>query len=215
MTWRSLPSPGSAGLRSPGSAVLWSAPIPCRPSRHTSFPSRDGYHPSRLSSVSGQVRRRLGGREAFLYGPSPAASSSEMETTGRPKFLGNPDVPTPCSQTPATRPGHTAGRHGSTRIVRRELSTRGNFGAQSHGIGTSCLRFAVRLTPPHARLASGCRPSSTRRDWLPVGFLRKVSVMLLTSLSPFPSFLAQTMSPFSSSPLLSTQTATFRSIISF
>ncbi len=119
-----------------------------------------------------------------------------METAGRPKFLGNPDVPTPCSQTPArpTRPGHTAGRHGSTRIVRRELSTRGNFGAQSHGIGTSCLRFAVRLTPPHARLASGCRPSSTRRDWLPVGFLRKVSVMLLTSLSPFPSFLAQMMS---------------------
>ncbi len=119
-------------------------------------------------------------------------------TTGRPNFLGNPYVPTPCSQTPArpTRPGHTAGRHGSTRIVRRGLSTRGNFGAQSHGISTSCLRFAVRLTPPHARLASGCLPGSTRRDWLPAGFLRKVSVMLLTSLSPFPSFLAQTISPF-------------------
>ena len=87
------------------------------------------------------------------------------------------------------------GRHGPTRILLRGLSTRGNFGARSHGISTRCLRFVVRLTPPHARLASGCGPGSTRRDWLPAGFLRKVSVMLLTSLPPFPSFLAQRMAP--------------------
>ena len=43
----------------------------------------------------------------------------------------------------------------------------------------------------HARLASGCWPSSTGRDWLPAGFLRKVSEMYPTSLPPFPSFLAQ------------------------
>jgi hypothetical protein len=40
------------------------------------------------------------------------------------------------------------------------------FEAQSHGIGTRCLRFAVRVTPPHARLASGCWPSSAGRDSL-------------------------------------------------
>ena len=88
-----------------------------------------------------------------------------------------------------------ASRHGPTRMLLRGLSTRGNFGARSHGISTRCLRFAVRITPPHARLASGCGPGSTRRDWLPAGFLRKVSVMLLTSLPPFPSFLAQSMTP--------------------
>jgi hypothetical protein len=108
----------------------------------------------------------------------------ETETAGRPKFLENPDVPAPCSQTPArpALPSHTADRHGPTRTVRRRLSTKGTFGAQSHGIGTRCLRFAVRLTPPHARLASGCSPGSTRRDWLPAGFRRKVSE--LESLSP-------------------------------
>src|ERR1700682_800066 len=37
---------------------------------------------------------------------------------------------------------------------------------------------------------------STRRDWLPAGFRRKVSVMFLTSLPPSPSFLAQAASPF-------------------
>jgi hypothetical protein len=89
-----------------------------------------------------------------------------------------------------------ASRHGPTHSVPRGLSTRGNFGAPSHGISTRCLRFAVRISPPHARLASGCGPSSTRRDWLPAGFLRKVSEMFLTSLPPFPSFLAQTLTPY-------------------
>ena len=108
------------------------------------------------------------------------------------------------------------GGHGPTHIVPRGLSTRGYFGAQSHGIGTRCLRFAVRLTPPHARLASGCGPRSTRRDWIPAGFQRKVSEMLLTSLPPSPSFLAQTMTPFLplffpfSSPLNSTTDPFFR-----
>jgi hypothetical protein len=40
------------------------------------------------------------------------------------------------------------------------------FGAREHGIKTRCLRFAVRVTPPHARLASGCWPSSAGRDSL-------------------------------------------------
>jgi hypothetical protein len=107
-------------------------------------------------------------------------------------------VPMPCSQTPARLACQvaTAGQHGPTCRVRRGLSTRGNFGAQSHGLSTGCLRFAVRLAPPHARLASGCPPSSTRRDWLPAGFRRKVSVMLRTSRPPFPSFVAQTLSPY-------------------
>jgi hypothetical protein len=78
----------------------------------------------------------------------------------------------------------TAPAHSTTKAP-----TRGNFGAQSHGFGTRCPRFAVRLSPPHAGRASGCWPGSSGRDWLPAGFLRKVSEMQPTSLPPFPSFL--------------------------
>src|SRR3954452_24467792 len=54
---------------------------------------------------------------------------------------------------------------------RRRLPRVPVFGARSHGIGTGCLRFAVRVSPPHARLASGCWPSSTGRD----SFTRRVA----------------------------------------
>ena len=37
----------------------------------------------------------------FGSGTSQRPVNEEMETTGRPKFLGNPVVPAPCSQTPA------------------------------------------------------------------------------------------------------------------
>src|SRR6516162_1453332 len=64
------------------------------------------------------------------------------------------------------------------------------------GVDAGCLRFAVRLTPPHARLASGCWPSSAGWDWLPTRLQRKVSEVVITSHPPFPSFsLAQAGSP--------------------
>ena len=56
------------------------------------------------------------------------------------------------------------------------------------GVGAGCLRFAVRLTPPHARLAYGCWPSSTGWDCLPTGLQRKVSELIVTSRPPIPSF---------------------------
>src|SRR6516162_4916469 len=56
------------------------------------------------------------------------------------------------------------------------------------GVDAGCLRFAVRLTPPHARLASGCWLSSTGWDWLPTRLHRKVSEVVVTSHPPFPSF---------------------------
>jgi hypothetical protein len=169
-----------------------------RPSHRASFPSLgDTRRCARRFAPCGPGRTTAGLGFAIR---SPTPEYDAWRRSGPPKFLENPYVPTPCSQTPARptlpRQGQIAAdRHGPTHSVPRGLSTRGNFGARSHGIGTRCLRFAVRLTPPHARLASGCGPSSTRRDWLPAGFLRKVSVMQLTSLPPFPSFLAQTLTP--------------------
>jgi hypothetical protein len=50
-----------------------------------------------------------------------------------------------------------------------------------------------RLPGQDARLASRCWPDFTERDWLPAGFVRKVSAMLPTSASSFPRLcLAQT-----------------------
>jgi len=72
-----------------------------------------------------------------------------------------------------------------------------DFGARSHGIGTRCLRFAVEVSLPHARLASGCWPSSAGRDSLTrrvamKGFRVRVSFSFLelawrydTELSPW------------------------------
>ena len=128
---------------------------------------------------------------------APGRTFIEKETVRSPKFMENPIVPAPCSWTPA-RPTYqvtTVGRRGPTYIQPRRLSTSRNFGARSHGIGTRCLRFAVRLTPPHARLASGCLPGSTRRDWLPAGFLRKVSVMFHIAF-PFPTLLGAVNVPW-------------------
>ena len=57
-----------------------------------------------------------------------------------------------------------------------------DFGARSHGLHAGCLRFIGPVTRIDARLASGCGPGSTRWDWLPTGFRRKVSDLLLLHL---------------------------------
>ena len=67
------------------------------------------------------------------------------------------------------------------------------------GLNRTALDLAVyasqgRLPPHHARLASGCWPGSTGRDWLPAGFQRKVSSF---GYPPFPSFLARCLFVFS------------------
>src|SRR5262249_44360471 len=72
-----------------------------------------------------------------------------METTGPPKFLGNPGVPTPWSPTPAgpILSGLATDRHGPRYAKDEGYPPCVVFGAQSHGLGTRCLRFAPRGTP--------------------------------------------------------------------
>lgn len=50
-----------------------------------------------------------------------------------------------------------------------------SFEARSRGHRARCLRFAVRVTPPHARLATGWWPTFAVRDSHPLGSLQKVS----------------------------------------
>jgi hypothetical protein len=114
------------------------------------------------------VRSRRPGRTAGGLGvgdPVPGPDVS-VETAGSPRFPGTPRVPWPCSSTPAGpgMPGPCGVPARPPPVTTAEAPARRYFEAQSHGLGTGCLRFAVGVTSPHARLASGCLPSSAGRD---------------------------------------------------
>ena len=97
---------------------------------------------------------------------------------GSPKFPGNPHDHSPCSSTPAgpsTRYG-TKGqrtRHGPRTKAQRGLPTVANFGAQSHGFWSRCLRLEVEVTRHRARLASGCWSQLCRTGFDPQGFYER------------------------------------------
>ena len=83
---------------------------------------------------------------------------SVVETTGSPRFLG-----CPCQRALLSDPGRaSAPRHSrclgaaDIRKTTPALDDRTNFGAQSHGSLTRCLRFAAGSLQTRARLASGC-----------------------------------------------------------
>jgi hypothetical protein len=121
---------------------------------------------------SDQARRRLGARGFRVWQPRTEPVSKDVETVGRPKFLGNPAVPMPCSLTPAgPQPsslddGSAWPSHASRRRLPREVIS---------GLNRTALALAVYASPgglpaQDARRASGCWPSSTGWDWLPTGF---------------------------------------------
>ena len=101
-----------------------------------------------------------------------------MELSGSPMFPGNPHDHSPCSSTPAgpgTRYG-TRGqrtRHGPRTKAQRGLPTIANFGAQSHGFWSRCLRLEVEVTRHRARLASGCWSQLCRTGFDPQGFYER------------------------------------------
>ena len=101
-----------------------------------------------------------------------------MELSGSPMFPGNPHDHSPCSSTPAgpsTRYG-TKGqrtRHGPRTKAQRGLPTVANFGAQSHGFWSRCLRLEVEVTRHRARLASGCWSQLCRAGFDPQGFYER------------------------------------------
>jgi hypothetical protein len=60
-----------------------------------------------------------------------------------------------------------------------------NFGAQSRGFGTCCLRFKSDVATTHAKLASGWLARLYREGGKPSGSLQKVS----DHSSSFPGFI--------------------------
>jgi hypothetical protein len=102
----------------------------------------------------------------------PFCAYAEFSDPGRTDASGPYDAP--------TWPPHP---------LRRRLAAR----TLISGLNRTASTLAVYASPgglpaQDARLASGCWPSSTRRDWIPAGFQRKVFKLLPASRPPFPSF---------------------------
>ena len=93
-------------------------------------------------------------------------------------FPGNPHDHSPCSSTPAG-PSTRVWDQGSTYSTRppHQSTTRAphvaNFGAQSHGFWSRCLRLEVEVTRHRARLASGCWSQLCRTGFDPQGFYER------------------------------------------
>jgi hypothetical protein len=67
-------------------------------------------------------------------------------------------------------PGHAAHRHGPRYVHGEGNLPQLPFGAQSHGLGTRCLRFVGWIAPPPRKTRFPLLANSTGRDWLPAGF---------------------------------------------
>src|SRR5215471_11785528 len=128
------------------------------------------------------------GLELWVW--QPHARNCGKATTGPLRFLGNPPVHMPCSSTPAgptrqdIRRSRRDPRIGNDEGSREFTVFRGSIARPVHSLST--LRPGDCSTRTPDSLLAAVR--STGRDWLPAGFQRKVSELLLTSLPPFPSF---------------------------
>ena len=157
---RLLPSTGSRRVSSPASSVVRGVPTACRPSRRTSLSFVWRYRSLRSRFAPVLAKRRQLQARGFVYPAIPHAGQ-RAETAEPPRFLGNPSVHMPCSSTPVgpSRQAISALRCCLPPLLRRQLPRQTPCGAQSHGLHTRCLRFVTRVTPGHARLASGCWPA--------------------------------------------------------
>jgi hypothetical protein len=137
--------------------------LPPFPRRFVAFASR--YRRCALGSLPPMQGAASAGRGLFTGLPKTGSST---EATGAPRFLEDPIVYMPCSQTPAgpRRSATTALRCCLPPYARRRLPRQLYFVAQSHGLHTRCLRFAGWITPPprktRFRLAGLPFPGGTR-----------------------------------------------------
>ena len=142
-------------------------------------PSARGYRRAPMGSLRSGPRcapRRPG----ELPSASPTWPLPSTETTGPPRFLGNPFVHVPRSSTPVGRERSTDYRvpDAAFRITKGVgPTTRYAFGALSRSPRTRCLRFARRVTPDghktRFRLPSRLGRTGLATRWVPLrGFIR-------------------------------------------
>jgi hypothetical protein len=134
------------------------------------------------TKAQGRQARRIG------LGSSAGRLVRTVEASRPPRFLENPGAGTLGSRTPAgpNAPGHYSASARPPLVSTTWAPTRKISRLNRQALPARCLRFVDGVAPAHARLASGCWPSSTGRDWLPAGFQRKVSGLLLTFHPPLP-----------------------------
>src|SRR5262245_19218218 len=164
----SLPSTGSSGASSPASAVLSRRydSLPPIPPHFVSFAWRYPRVHSFSSLPGGRVRRR--GLE--LLTRSPVRELAEEEA-GSPRFLGTPNVRSPCSVdaggTADTRP--LRWRSVAPGITKARAPTRGLSALNSMAFGLAVHASRCGLPTPHAGLASSRWSGSTGRAFHPQG----------------------------------------------
>ena len=158
----------------------------CRPS-HARFVSFASWLPRcarAFRSRAGRVRLT----RAWSWSPGTSRRDIPVETTGSPTFLGSPNVPLPCSPTPAgpTASGHCdavvlSSREPKRRPQRLELS-RLDHTASALAVYASQRRLPGR----HARLASAAGqalPEGLNTLWAPLKGFRVLNPLVHVLLS--------------------------------
>ena len=118
-----------------------------------------------------------------------------VETTGIPRFLGNPRVDVPCSSTPAGPVGQAifgpSGAAFRSRYVvgSRDVKILSGLNHTAHPLAVYASQPG--LLPDHARLASGCWPALPGGIDYPLGSNARFSSSCCTSLPRL--FLAHTV----------------------
>jgi hypothetical protein len=150
---RSLPSAGSLGPVPPPPRYYETLrPPAARPAALRCL--RLAVPPLRLVCSQRPRRTVVGGGELIFRVPSRIC---RWKRQGLPGSRATLNVPGPCSWTPVGP--DTPGRYSAPTWPPHVSTTRAPaievFGARSQSLRTGCLRFAVRIAPPHARLVWG------------------------------------------------------------
>jgi hypothetical protein len=190
---RPLPSTGSCGSVPRLRRYFGAFRLPAAHSAALRHPSLGGTALcARLSLPSATERSRR--RPGALCKPAAPRAGSTRGDSRASQVPGEPH----CGHALLFDPGGTSapGHFGASVLPSAFRDNVGSHnvhssGAQSHGLPTRCLRFVIAVTCDHARLASRLLASFAGRDWLPAGFLRKVSE-LVTSHPPCPGFACRT-----------------------
>ena len=120
-----------------------------------------------------------------------AGVSFRMETTGPPRFPGDPPVHMPCSLTPAGPPRPAilgVPMLPSAQPTASAPASSFAFGAPSHSLRTPCVRFTSTVARCRATRGSGCWPALPGGIGYPTGPIERFHRQDFLSAPPFLSF---------------------------
>jgi hypothetical protein len=151
----------------------------CHPSRHASFPSLgDTTRSARVSPARGRTLPHASLLELVTRYLLPECCRWKRQDLLR--SWGTPIVLLPCSSTPVG-PTHQAMQCVGAAPDLSNTKAPAFVLSRLNHTASALAVYASQAGSPrhHARLASGCWPSSSGRAWLPAGFHRKVSPCIL------------------------------------